>query len=124
MAIEQIPFYKRKTQTLDLLKSYAEISSQYNRSLKSNIVKSKRTDIVFIDCKDPDILLEAMRIMYERKNVEGIKESDYKNLKQIIDYSIRLGIGKIYTAYVDKQVCSAMFVLIWRNRAYRAYRSY
>lgn len=121
LAIEQISFYKRKTQTLDLSKSYNEISAQYNRSLKSNLAKSKRTDFDFTDCKDPDILLKAMRIMHERKNVEGIKESDYKNLKQIINYSIRSEIGKIYCAYVDEQICSAMFVIYWKNRAYTFY---
>lgn len=121
LAIEQIPFYKRKTQTLDLSKSYTEISAQYNRSLKSNLAKSKRTDFVFTECKDPDILLEAMRIMYERKNVDGVKKSDYQNLKRIIEYSICSGIGAIYSAYVGEQICSAMFVLIWRNRAYTFY---
>jgi hypothetical protein len=121
LTIEKKPFYKRQTQTLDLSKSYIEISEQYNRSLKSNLTKSKRTDFVFAECTDPDILLNAMRSMYERKNVDGVKKSDYQNLKRIIEYSIRSGIGNIYCAYVDEQVCSAMFVLYWKNRAYTFY---
>jgi hypothetical protein len=119
--IEKRPFYKRKTQILDLSKSYNEISEQFNRSLKSNLTKSKRTDFVFTICNDPDVLINAMRSMYERKNVDGVKKSDYQNLKRIIEYSIRSGIGKIYCALAYEQVYSAIFVLYWKNRAYTFY---
>ena len=121
LAIEKQPFYQRQTQTLDLSKSYNEISMQYNRSLKSNLAKSTRTDFVITDCINTDILIDAMRSMYERKNVEGVKEADYKNLKRIMDYSIHSGIGKIYCALADKQICSAMFLLTWQNRVYTFY---
>jgi hypothetical protein len=114
-------FNKRQTQTLDLNKSYSEIAQNYNRSLKSNLAKSRRTEFVFTQCENPSLLIENMREMYNRKNIEGVKDNDFKNLSKIIDYSIAAGIGRLYCANFDDQVCSIMFVLTWQNRAYTFY---
>jgi hypothetical protein len=120
-APQQKLYYQRQTQTLDLNKSYSEIALNYNRSLKSNLAKSKKAEFVFAECNKPDILIRTMREMYNRKNIEGIKDNDFKNLSKIIDYSIGAGIGKMYCANFEDQVCSVMFVLTWQNRAYTFY---
>jgi preprotein translocase subunit SecB len=114
-------FNKRQTQTLDLNKSYSEIALNYNRSLKSNLAKSKKTEFIFTQCENAYILIHTMREMYNRKNVEGVKDNDFKNLTRIIDYSIAAGIGKMYCVNFGDKVCSIMFVLTWQNRAYTFY---
>lgn len=114
-------YNKRQTQTLDLGESYSEIALNYNRSLKSNLVKSKKSEFVFTQCEDSNVLVQTMHEMYNRKNVEGIKDKDFKNLSKIIDYSIAAGIGKMYCASIEDQVGSVMFVLTWQNQAYTFY---
>lgn len=120
-AVNQKYCYPRQTQTLDLSKSYEDISAQYNRSLKSNLSKSGRTNFEYSICDKPAILIDAMKEMYNRKNIEGIKESDFVKLGKIIDYSIKNSSSKIYCASFQNQLCSAMFVLGWKNRLYTFY---
>ncbi|OFX87407.1 MAG: hypothetical protein A2W99_07135 [Bacteroidetes bacterium GWF2_33_16] len=114
-------FYSRTTQILDLNKGYSEISTHYNRSLQSNLSKSKRVEFTYSVSENPEVLISLMHGMYKRKNVEGINSDDFSNLSKIIEHAIKNDIGKIYCAYLNDQICSAMFVLNWKDREYTFY---
>ena len=114
-------FYKRNTQLLNLDNNYNDIEALYNRSTKNNLKKSKREKLDFDVIMDSSGLVELVKEMYKRKNVKGVGQKEYDNLKILADFAIEKGIGKIYAAFFGQKICSAMLTIQWKGRIYTFY---
>ncbi len=110
-------FTKKQTQVLDLSNDYETIASNYSRSNKNNVKKVRKLGLSVKREFNAEILIQLLKGMYSRKNVEGVVEQDFKNLNEIMKIAESNNLGEYYTVYSGEEVCSVAFFLIWNNRA-------
>jgi len=110
-------FQEKQSQILNLNSDYETIHSNYSRSNKNNIKKVRNAGLTIEKSFNKEILTEMLIGMYSRKNVDGVKERDFENLKRIMDYAQVNNIGEYYTILFDGVPCSAAFYIKWKNRS-------
>ena len=112
-------FIKRRTQELKLTDTYEKLANNYSRSNKNNLKKALKEGLIINQEPNIEILLKLLKGMYSRKNVEGVRELDFINLKQIYNYSVQSNkiSTNCYTLLKDGKHCAAAFFVEWNKRA-------
>jgi hypothetical protein len=109
-------YIKKQTQILSLKPSYEEILSNYSRSSINNMKKIRKLELIVDKSENKDNLISLMKEMYGRKNVEGVREKDYVNLRKITSFADESELGEYYTIYSDGIACASAFFIKWKNR--------
>mgnify|MGYP001169818351 FL=1 len=107
---------KRQTQVLNLNRGYEQLNENYSRSTHNNVKKAQKEGTVIKQVNSSKELISLIRHMYAERNVIGVKEQDYKDLNDIINYATKNNMGKIYHVLYNGQICAASFFLQWKDR--------
>lgn len=106
----------RETQVLSLNKNYDALEKNYNRSNKNNIKKANKENLRIEKSTNIDTFLNLISSMYKDRNVKGVTEQDFYELKKIAEYSIKNGIGEVHYAHQNDEICASAYFLKWKNR--------
>jgi len=110
-------FFKlRNTQLIHISKSYEELYLKYAKSLKLNLHKVSESGLIIQKKGNSFDFIKLMQNMFEIKHIREIRKIDFKNLKNIIDFSINNNLGQFYFGYLNDELCAAAFFLKWGNR--------
>lgn len=98
---------------LPLEKSYKDLITNYSKSLRKRVRKSKE---IYSLGMSTDV---ASLISYYRKEMSdrvGLNTGQYSVTQKLIEHLLENELGTIYTAKRDEQVEGALFVIKYQNR--------
>ncbi|HSH51830.1 MAG TPA: hypothetical protein VK982_08935, partial [Bacteroidales bacterium] len=107
---------KKQTQVLNLNRDYKQLIESYSRSTRNNVKKAQKEGTVIKTADSPKELISLIKSMYAERNVIGVKKQDYQDLYNIINYTTKNNMGKIYHVLCNDQICAAAFFLQWKDR--------
>ena len=103
---------KKKTFQLDLIRPYGELKTLYSKNTKRNINKALSKKITISKALQVPLLINLFK---NNKGTElpEIKEAHYKNIRDVINFSLQHKMGYVYGAYSDKNelLASAFFII-------------
>lgn len=107
---------EKKTQIISLNKGYEEIRGTYNRNRRRELQRAIKLDLTerWEDTPDGFISLFKKNV---GKRIRKVKESDYKNLQELINNCLKRRVGELLTIYdKDNHLVSGAFFLKQKNR--------
>lgn len=114
---KSFPSKERKTQMLDLSKSYPELYSNYSKNHQKNIEKALNSGLSLKQEGNPEDFILLLQRMYDDKNLKDVSQKDIANLRQIVHYAVSHDLGVVYFGYTDNRFCAASFFLKWKDRS-------
>lgn len=104
---------ERSNYVLDLNHDYDFIFSNFSKSLRKRIRKSKDYYEV-IESTDVDRLVDFYQ--NEMQSRVGLKDGQYVTARKLFDYLLSAGIGRIYIASSENRIDGALLVVEYQNR--------
>lgn len=116
MLTESDHYKKRQTQILELNKSLEDLLLGCNRSNKLNLKKAEKANLFIKKEDNIEELISTFNDMYNKKNVEGVTNEDYINLRKIANYAYKNLEYEYYSVYHNNNVCSIALLIKWEKR--------
>lgn len=106
---------QKQCQTINLSKSYEEISSNYNSNLKRNLSKAQKLNLKVKTTNNVQNVVSMFRNGRGNKLAE-LKEIHYQNLNILIKNGLDADKIKIYECFEDREIIAAGFFTFCNNR--------
>jgi len=104
---------ERSNYVLDLNGDYEFIFSNFSKSLRKRIRRS-RDYYKVIESTDVDMLVDFYQ--NEMQSIVGLNEGQYAASRKLFDYLLSSGFGRIYTASNENDIDGALLVVRYQNR--------
>jgi hypothetical protein len=106
----------KQFQYLDLKIGYEAILKGYNRNRKRELVKANKYHLIENWTDNPDKLITIFKENIAER-VKGISDKDYANLRNLMNFSLKKGVGELLTIYdVNNKLLAAAFFLKHKNK--------
>jgi len=106
----------KQFQYLDLKIGYDAILKGYNRNRKRELVKANKYHLIENWTDNPDKLITIFKENIAER-VKGISDKDYLNLRNLMNFSLKNGIGELLTIYdTNNKLLAAAFFLKHKNK--------
>lgn len=106
---EQFAHTNNVNHLLDLVSSYEKIRKKYSSNAKRNLKKAEKNNLQLLKNIKPNELINLFK-NNKGKEIEGFKETEYKNLERLIYMSIHKGLGIIYGVFnSSNELCAGAF---------------
>ncbi len=111
--LNEVVVRQRSNYVLDLNRDYEFIFSNFSKSLRKRIRKSKDYYEV-IESTDVDMLVDYYQ--NELQSIVGLNEDQFIKARRLFDYLLISGFGHIYTASCENEIDGVLLVLQYQNR--------
>jgi hypothetical protein len=106
----------KQFQYLDLKIGYEAILKGYNRNRKRELVKANKYQLIENWTDNPDKLITIFKENIAER-VKGISDKDYANLRNLMNFSLKNGVGELLTIYdTNDKLLAAAFFLKHKNK--------
>jgi hypothetical protein len=106
----------KQFQFLDLEIGYESIFKGYNRNRKREIIKANKHHLIENWIDNPEKLITIFKSNIAER-VKGISDNDYSNLLNLMNLSIKKGVGELLTIYdANTKLVAAAFFLKYKNK--------
>lgn len=106
----------KQFQYLDLKIGYEAILKGYNRNRKRELVKVNKYQLIENWTDNPDKLITIFKENIAER-VKGISDKDYANLRNLMNFSLKNGVGELLTIYdTNDKLLAAAFFLKHKNK--------
>jgi hypothetical protein len=106
----------KQFQYLDLKIGYEAILKGYNRNRKRELVKANKYQLIENWTDNPDKLITIFKENIAER-VKGISDKDYANLRNLMNFSLKNGVGELLTIFdTNDKLLAAAFFLKHKNK--------
>jgi hypothetical protein len=102
----------RSTFELDLSEPYSSLEKAFSKSHKKNIRRAQKSEDQFFQSDHTDEFIHFLKLMYERRGVNGVKTNNYLQLKHIMEHTLRHNTGELITLKSENNhtLCAGFFI--------------
>ncbi|MFC2087341.1 hypothetical protein ACFLSA_04200 [Bacteroidota bacterium] len=106
---------KYVNQELNLNRNYDDLHREYSKSNAKNLKIALKT---FTDISESDDSATFVKNYeeYSGKRIHGLSNKHYRIMKNLIDKSMNIGIGKIFSIVVNDKIAASVFYLFDKDR--------
>lgn len=111
--LNSVAVRERSNYLLDLNRDYDILFSNFSKSLRKRIRKS-RDYYEINESTDVDMLVDFYQ--NEMQSIVGLSEGQYATARKLFEYLLSAGFGRIYTAGNENEIDGALLVVQYQNR--------